>query len=211
MFWLLRIFLDEKLGPIVRSFCYSYILADRSLALALFDQNTTKIEQFLVKLNWERIYPRIMKAVNADFSQEARDKMENEIFDLLDGLKPRLQKHKFLCGDSFSAADLTLASLLAPLVLPKEMEKVYFSIDFQHERIQQSVKRIREHPLGKLALEIYSKHRFSLKGDPNDGQEKRNRMVDLKFSPERNKIGFGFFVLGSVLVGLIATVFYWIR
>ena len=52
--------------------------------------------------------------INETTFADSKEKMSEAI----DKIHTHLQEHKFLAGDEFSRADLTAASLLAPLVMP---------------------------------------------------------------------------------------------
>lgn len=143
-----------------------------------------------------RLLPAIFKAVNADSHEEAKRKMQEELISILDKLELRLQTHKYLCCDTFTAADLTLASLCAPLVAPIETDELY-STELTSEKYPigfiQFVERVRNHNVGKFVLEIYKKHRFSIEGQPKE----RGKKVHVNVS-NRNKIFLPLVLFGSI-------------
>jgi glutathione S-transferase len=74
----------------------------------------------------------------------------------------RLEHRKYLCGDQFTAADLTFAALLAPglcltseegfgAILPDRA-----SLD---DEAQALIHEVRSHPAGQFALRIYAEER----------------------------------------------------
>jgi glutathione S-transferase len=66
-------------------------------------------------------------------------------------------KEGYLAGDSFSVADLTAASLIAPLIDPPhpDMKKP----GPMPERLAELTEKWRNHAAGRWALEMYERHR----------------------------------------------------
>jgi glutathione S-transferase len=70
--------------------------------------------------------------------------------------------HRYLCGDSFSAADLTFAALSYPLIFPSVVvdSVLGLSLDALPAELQQLCGELRATPAGKHALAIYEQHRW---------------------------------------------------
>ena len=74
----------------------------------------------------------------------------------LDALAERCKDgRKYLCGDRFTAADLTFASLSGPSVLPPRYGMPLPPIEVLDEPARQWIQTMREHPAGALALRLY--------------------------------------------------------
>jgi glutathione S-transferase len=79
------------------------------------------------------------------------------------GLGPDGRRH--LCGDRFTAADLTFACLAAAVVVPPEYGVRLPRPDDLPEPVRSDVERFREHPAGAYALALFAtKRRLSAGG-----------------------------------------------
>ena len=75
----------------------------------------------------------------------------------LDELSTRLSDgRRYLCGDRFTAADLTLASLASFLVLPRQYGIELPTPDQVPPQMRTEVESFREHPTGKFILRLYA-------------------------------------------------------
>ena len=66
---------------------------------------------------------------------------------------------EFLCGERFSAADLTFAALSSPVIAPPEYGITLPQPDQMPEPLASVVRSFREHPAGRFALEMYRTQR----------------------------------------------------
>jgi glutathione S-transferase len=62
---------------------------------------------------------------------------------------------RFLVGDSLTAADITFASMAAPVLLPPEYGIVLPTLDAAPEEARSDIQRFREHPAGQFALGLF--------------------------------------------------------
>ncbi len=111
---------DEVLGVHVRRLAYAEMLPQSPyLATELF-RNLSSSHHAIGSLMWpvtRRIIMR-MYEITPTAASESRSKLEGE----LDRLESTLDDgRRYLSGDRFSRADLTVASLLAPFARPPEM------------------------------------------------------------------------------------------
>ena len=65
----------------------------------------------------------------------------------------------YLCGERFSAADLTFAALAAPCVVPTEYTVPLPQPESLPAKTVALVERAREHPAGRHALRMFREHR----------------------------------------------------
>jgi glutathione S-transferase len=66
----------------------------------------------------------------------------------------------YLCGDRFTAADLTFAALAAAMVVPPEYTVALPQpSDDAPQEPRAIIERAREHPAGRHALEMFRQHR----------------------------------------------------
>jgi len=80
----------------------------------------------------------------------------------LDAAAGRLAEGPYLCGAHFTAADLTFAALLAPVlcITPEEgFGAVLPSLDDLDEEARALVEETRSHPAGQFALRMFAEER----------------------------------------------------
>jgi glutathione S-transferase len=65
----------------------------------------------------------------------------------------------YLCGERFTAADLTFAALSASLVVPPQYGVPLPQPELMAPATAALVRRAREHPAGQFALELFARHR----------------------------------------------------
>ncbi|HEY1874783.1 MAG TPA: glutathione binding-like protein, partial [Steroidobacteraceae bacterium] len=106
---------DRELGPHVRRWAYSYLLTAPRLLLPCFSRGVTLFERLIAPLVVLAVRPLIRSGYSVDEATgraslaRAAAAMEQIGTWLADG-------RRYLVGDRFTAADLTVASLAAPLV-----------------------------------------------------------------------------------------------
>ena len=66
---------------------------------------------------------------------------------------------EYLCGDSFTAADLTFAALSAPMVMPPEYGVPLPQPSELPSEMGAVVEEMRTHPAGRFALDMYARER----------------------------------------------------
>jgi len=111
-------YVDREVGIHVRRCCYHVLLEHPDIVTPFF----THQGPWYGKLYLHFVYPKLVKSmrkfmnINQESEQRSRQRLENAI----DKLHDHLQDNKFLVGDQFSRADLSAASLLAPLCMPEK-------------------------------------------------------------------------------------------
>lgn len=106
-------FADEEIGPHVRMCCYHILLERRDLLVPMLAQGGPWYGRIFLTI----IFPKLVQLMRQSMKiDQAGFEMSRQC---LDGAMARIQAHlrdrQFLVGDSFSRADLAVASLLAPL------------------------------------------------------------------------------------------------
>jgi len=112
--------LDEKLGVHIRRWFYSEaILEFPELVKPIFMHDISAWEKFKLTIKWPVIRKIMVKRMDLGY-QQGMDSLEivREEVDWLESLIS--DKNSYLVGDTLSRADIAAASLLAPLVAPKE-------------------------------------------------------------------------------------------
>ena len=112
--------LDDGLGIHVRRYYYSEAAIEYPQSVKrIFTEHLPPLQKRLVSFGWGRIRKSMIASMDLGKSQglESKAIVEAEL-DWLDSLLS--DGRKFLLNDQFSRADITAASLLAPLVTPPE-------------------------------------------------------------------------------------------
>jgi glutathione S-transferase len=103
---------DRNIGVPLRLFFYHHILQDRPLATTLLTGDCAWWARPLYALIFPALRKRMRAALQIDASNAAKATILLER--TLDHLDSRVSAHRFLAGDLFSRADLTVSALLAP-------------------------------------------------------------------------------------------------
>jgi glutathione S-transferase len=149
---------DRQLGVLVRQWGYFYVLQNPGLTKALWCQGVPAWEKALRHVTYP-ITRRIVCAsynVNRESSIAAYARLQKMFQTVSDRLA---DGRKYLVGDTFSAADLTFASLAAPGLVPPEYGGISSALDQRpHEMIEQ-IQVLRDTVAGQYALRLYQEER----------------------------------------------------
>lgn len=149
--------LDAVAGVHIRRFYYSEALvSDSSTVRAMFSDDLPFMAHWRTRLAWPKIVPLMMKGMDLGPEQgrQSRVIVEGEL-DWLDGLLA--DGRAYLSGDSFSRADLTAASLLAPLINPAN-HPTYGKLTMP-DKLEATIKAWRERPVLQWVNRLYAQHR----------------------------------------------------
>jgi len=151
--------LDRELGEAFRRVFYFHALEHRDLVLYLFNQGGPWWGRLFSRLGYRVLAGSIrqMYAITADNAARDEERM-HAVFDRVDAL---LAGQRYLVGNRFSRADLTLAALAAPMWQPEQhptrwpSDQLYppevtaLRARFANTRTHDHVMRLyREHRLG---------------------------------------------------------------
>ncbi len=148
---------DNTVGVHVRRLAYAEMLPKYShLAKPGLFQNVSRTHQLVGNLMWP-VTRRVMMQmydITPEAASESRAKLEAE----LDWLDSELSDDRsYLVGDSFSRADLTVSSLLAPLACPEEIPALKGGM-FPDDLVADT-KRWQRRPVMRWVKEQYEAHR----------------------------------------------------
>lgn len=110
-------YFDADLGPHVRRFCYDTLLKHPGVVVPMLAQDGPIWGGPFLRLMFpklQKIMRRTMKIREPEVSQ-SREALES----VLERLNQALEGRDYLVGNQFTRADLTAASLLAPLFMPE--------------------------------------------------------------------------------------------
>jgi glutathione S-transferase len=150
--------LDEGLGPDGRRLMYIHMLAQPKLALRFNNQGVPHWEDRTIRLGWPLARGYVKRVLGIRPGSEAEDEAAVwREFDFVAGLLSDGRSR--LCGERFSAADLTFAALSASVLVPPEYGVPLPQPEVLPARMAALVERAREHPAGRYALTLFAEHR----------------------------------------------------
>lgn len=147
--------LDEEAGPAIRTWAYHYLLQRPKQVVPMLAAQTPFYNRLLLRLGFSRVdeVMRDWMKINAKTAAKAQQTLET----VLEELNATYSQSEYLIGNQFSRADLTAASLLAPLFMPDQYpvpwpdaRRVPAEMANWIEKKQPQVSRLSE---------IYQKHR----------------------------------------------------
>lgn len=150
--------LDKGLGPDGRRLMYVHMLAQRKLALHFNNQGVPGWEDRTIRYGWPlaRRYVNHVLGIHPGIEIQDEAAVWSEL-DFVAGL--RADGRPYLCGERFTAADLTFAALSAPLIVPHSYGISLPQPDILPPTMAALVQRVREHPAGAYALTLFAEHR----------------------------------------------------
>lgn len=150
---------DEKLGPHGRRLMYVYVLRDKQFVLSFNNAGVPRWEDTLLRAGWPLVLPFAKRRLDIRPGIEHKD--ERIVWEEFDFVAELLADGRpYLCGDGFTAADLTFAALAAPMVVPPEYAvPLPQPSDDAPPGSRAIIERGREHPAGQHALAMFRQHR----------------------------------------------------
>lgn len=149
---------DERLGPHTRRVAYFHLLPLRKLSMQVMSQVNKPLELTLLKLTYPLATALMAKSMNINAKSAARSlDYVRAIFDEVDALLA--DGRPYLVGDRLTAADLTFASLAAPLL---EIPQYHVALPQAHERpaaLNDIISELSQRPAGRWAAALYAQLR----------------------------------------------------
>jgi glutathione S-transferase len=151
---------DAHLGPEGRRWMYNALRGHRDIAVAY---GCTGVPA------WQRralpfAYPVVSRIIDRylDVSPATAARSEATVRATFDAVAERLGDGRpYLCGERFSAADLTFASLAAPMLMPPEYGVPLPQPEELPVAMAATVRELREHPAGEHALRMFREERHA--------------------------------------------------
>lgn len=149
---------DDTLGPHARRMAYFLVFESPGVLVELAAANTDVFQTGLLRVGERFLIPRMRAAMRID--REGFERSHAVVQEVMDEVADAIADGRpYLTGDTFTAADLTFAALLAPLVLPPDYGAIMPSPERFDAETRALIAETRAHPAGELALAIYRKHR----------------------------------------------------
>lgn len=149
--------LDKRAGVNVRRFIYSHVMPHQAHHVKpMLFANTGFFHRMAGNLIWPACIKLIVKGykLNAGSAAEARVVLEEEFA----WLEDRLAGQNHLIGNTFTRADLTAASLLAPFARPAEMPLYHDAI--LPDELMRTFEEWSDRPVMQWVRRIYAEYRY---------------------------------------------------
>jgi len=149
---------DEELGPRGRRLMYVHMLARPELLLRFNNHGVPTWEDRALRWGWPLAVRLVQHTLEIRPGIEAQD--EVSVWRELDFVAGLLADGRpYLCGDRFSAADLTFAALSASVMVPP-----IYGVPLPQPEVLPAptaalVERARAHPAGRYALTLIAEQR----------------------------------------------------
>ena len=148
---------DAELGPHTRRWVYAHLLPTR-LIRSLWSRGVPRIEASLVPLAAPLV--RYLARTSYRITPESAQRSLERVRVIFREVDLRLSDgRRFLVGGRFSAADLTFASLAAPVLLPPECRAVQPAMEEAPGEMRAEILCLRETAAGRFALGLFSQER----------------------------------------------------
>lgn len=152
-------YFDERLGPALRFAAYSVLLPRFDVYKPYFGAHGSALDQQLFKVVWPAWLAMLRSAFKP--SQARFEKYSQRILEIYDEVEGYLDDGRpYLCGEHFTAADLTFSALTASILSPPE----YLNglgvapADMPAQWIA-FADQCRAHTAGQFVLRMYRQHR----------------------------------------------------
>jgi glutathione S-transferase len=149
---------DERLGPEGRLWMYDELRGRREIAIRYAPTGVPAWERHLLPL----LYPLVWRGIDRylDITPAAATRAEGIVRESFDRVAERLGDGRpFLCGESFTAADLTFSALAASVLMPPEYGVPLPQPDELPPGTAAVVRELREHPAGAHAMRMFREQR----------------------------------------------------
>lgn len=149
---------DHTLGPHARRWAYFHVLPDRARTEPMLVRLAPPVEAAAVRALYPVARRVLERGLNITPETAARsEKRLDELFDEVDAALS--DGRRWLCGERFTAADVTLAALGAPVFAPPAYARWAYRIEELPAAMRAKVEAWRARPAGRLALAAYEKER----------------------------------------------------
>jgi glutathione S-transferase len=148
------------LGPHTRRVVYWFALRDPTLMVEMAKDNVGSVQAGLFAL--ARPFVGLLVGRKLRVHEAGYRRSLESVETVLGEVDARLSDgRRYLLGDRFSAADLSFAALLAPVVLPgpDQFGAVLPKIDRLAPEMQDWITRLRERPAGRFASRMFAEER----------------------------------------------------
>lgn len=149
---------DKDIGPHSRRLAYFHLLAHRELALRVLTKGVVGLEVTLLPPLFPLVAMLMRSAMKIDAAGANRSL--NTLTQVIWDVNQRLSDgRRYLCGDRFTAADLTYASLIYPVLWTPELTAGGPTLAELPAAYSQQILAWRQTPAGAFGLRLYAEDR----------------------------------------------------
>lgn len=150
----------DRIGAHTRRVAYSLGLGERALFCELARRNVGPRQAWL----FARLYPIVRAGIGRglDLSAARSSRSQARVREHLEALAPRVEGKRYLFGDRFTAADLSLACMFAPVLIPSAAEGFGAHLPALDELPAEAaalVAELRGTPVGRFCLRMFAEER----------------------------------------------------
>ena len=152
--------IDEEVAPPGREWLFSWVLDDNRTLARIFVERLPPTQQRVFRLG----LPLLRRVMRKEMKVDTRPRAEHfrRVQEVLAPYDARLADgRRYLAGDRFTAADLTLAALTAPWLAVPEYGGLLVPLEERPEDARRETEALRATPTGQHVLRIYREHRRS--------------------------------------------------
>lgn len=147
--------MDEALGENIRCILYYGLLAYPDFIRYCFTHPMPRSKQLFFSLFYPVLRDKIYKTYVISAARVGRARREFDI--AMDEIEKKLERHKYLVGEQFTRADLSVASMLSLLVMPSEHPFPW--IDIPDQGTRSFLAEYQDHPVSEWVRHVYREHR----------------------------------------------------
>ena len=157
--------LDAGLGPDARRLIYAVMFDAKHLMLRFNNQGVPRWEALALTALWPPAKRYVSRHLGITATTATDD--ERRVRATFDAIADRLADgRRHLCGDRFTAADLTFACLSSAVIAPPEYGVRLPQPDELPQDVGDLIRSFREHPAGAHALELFRTERSAVAAAP---------------------------------------------
>ena len=150
--------LDDGLGPDARLWMYESTLPVLPAMAPYVLDGTPRWEHLALRFGRRALEPFIRRYLGVSPESAAAAMVRVEA--TFDAIAAQLADGRpYLCGERFTAADLTFAALAAAVLVPAGYGSALPPLDELPPAMADEVRRLRAHPAGAFALRLYADER----------------------------------------------------
>lgn len=154
----LRKLFDDGLGPAARRVVYGYLLEDTDVACRVLASAGSPLERQIARTTFPLLRAAIRRGLKVD--QAGVERSRKVIERVFATVEERIKDGRpYLLGDSFTAADLSFASLAAPLLFPAGYVKFSLPLAEGPPALVPIVEAYRNTIAGRFAMSLYDRER----------------------------------------------------
>ena len=149
--------MDEKIGVRIRQIFYFRLYADPDYLHHCFTHSMPMLKRFFFPL----IYPVVRSRIYRGYviSDRHVEEGKREFESVMNEIEKILEQRQYLVGETFSRADLSVASMLSMLVMPDQHPFPWQEIPDLETKVY--YEKFDDHPVTHWVRKIYQDHRLT--------------------------------------------------